>query len=371
MDAGLYVHVPFCHRKCGYCDFFSVEPAGVDDYVAAVLAEARLHAPSFGRFQTLYVGGGTPSLLSDASLSRLVEGLRETVDLDVGAEVTLEANPDDVTPAAARHWRACGFDRLSLGIQALRDDLLRWLGRRHDADQALRAIATSRDAGFDDVGLDLIWGLPGQSSDAWKATLERIVREQPEHLSCYQLTLEPHTPLGRTPGLDLPDEERARRLFVTTSQLLSSHGFEHYEVSSFARASRSRHNQLYWTHVPYLGLGPSAHSFDGRHRWWNVASVGRYAAQTLGSAPPIAGAECLDDEQLALESLMLGIRTADGVSLDVLRRFTDWERTVETLEDERLVVVDGARLRPTLEGLLLADGIPLRFGVPTARPVVP
>ena len=371
MDAGLYVHVPFCYRKCGYCDFFSVEPDGVDEYVDAVLAEARMRAPTFGRFQTLYLGGGTPSVLPRASLQRLAEGLRETCELAPDAEVTLEANPDDVTPEAARHWRSLGFDRLSLGVQSLQDDVLRWLGRRHDAGQALRAIGSIRDAGFANLGLDLIWGIPGQSADGWTATLERAVAERPEHLSCYQLTLEPHTPLGRSEDGHLPGEERARQQFVSTSQQLRESGFEHYEVSNFARGSRSRHNHLCWTHVPYLGLGPSAHSFDGRRRWWNVSSVPRYTARVLGDVSPASGSEQLDDHQLGLEALMLGLRTSDGVSMDVVRRFTEWEQTVGALQEEGLVEVDGAFLRPTLEGLLLADGIPLRFGEPTSPSVVP
>jgi len=371
MDAGLYVHVPFCSRKCGYCDFFSVEPTALDEYVEAVLTEARMRAPEFGRFQTLYVGGGTPSLLPQSTLQRLVQGLREIVELAPDAEMTLEANPDDVSPEAARVWLSLGFDRLSLGVQSLRDGVLRWLGRRHDAAQALRAIATVRDAGLANVGLDLIWGLPGQTADDWTATLERAVSERPQHLSCYQLTLEPHTPLGRAGGSDLPGEERSRQLFELTSRVLRGHGFEHYEISNFARGPRSRHNQLYWTHAPYLGLGPAAHSFDGRHRWWNVASVPRYTTLTRVARAPTAGSEELDEVQLALEALMLGMRTADGVPIEVVRRFVGWEQTLDLLEAEGLVRVDGERLRPTLSGLAVADGIPLRFGLPRPTSVVP
>lgn len=364
--SGLYVHVPFCHTKCGYCDFYSVPPQRVEAWVEAVIAEARLRASAFGRFTTLYLGGGTPSLLTEPQLAALITGLRASCDLAPGAEITLEVNPDDVSLERLAHWRWLGISRLSLGLQAVGDDDLVALGRRHTADQGWSAMRLARLAGFDNLGVDLIWGLPGQSLETWAATLEEILAGRPEHLSCYQLTLEPHTPLARelaAGGPALPDEERARRFFLFTSRYLTERGYEHYEVSNFAwgRRHRSRHNQLYWQHAPYLGLGPAAHSFDGRRRWWNVRSVDRYLEMLAAGRAPTDGAETLGAQELRLEEVMLGLRTADGVSSAAIEHYPGWEATIAALGREQLAYLLGGRLRPTPAGLAVADGLPLRF----------
>ena len=367
--AGLYVHTPFCASKCAYCDFYSDFPDRIDEYVAAVVTEAGRRAGRFGRFGTLYLGGGTPSLLPLPALARLVEGLGGVCPLDPGAEVTLEANPDDVTPDRCRAWRHLGFNRLSLGVQALDDRWLRLLGRRHDAASAVEAADAARRAGFDNLGLDLIWGLPGQDEGAWVATLERAAALGPRHLSCYQLTLEPHVPMAaRVAAREwvLPDEERSRRLFERTVTTLARLGFVQYEVSNYAvdHGHRSRHNRLYWDHTPYLGLGPSAHAFDGATRSWNVADTGRYIDALAGGGDPTAGSERLSHEQRLLEQLMLGFRTTDGVSLQTLDGCgPDSARVVDDLVAEGLVVLRNGRAVPTLAGLAVADSLPLRFQI--------
>jgi oxygen-independent coproporphyrinogen-3 oxidase len=356
--AGLYVHVPFCVTRCGYCDFFSTtDRALTARYVDAVLAE---HAarPAFPPFATLYLGGGTPSALPLPDLVRLIRGLSHPTL----AEVTVEANPDDVTPAWLAAVKDAGVNRLSLGIQSLDDPTLRFLGRRHDAARAVSAVREARAAGLANLSLDFIYALPGQDVRAWIRTLDAAIALRAEHLSCYQLTVEPHTPFGRR-GVTPADEETQRALFLATHERLEAAGFEHYEISSFARPGRrSRHNQAYWHHVPYLGLGPAAHGFDGRRRWWNVRSVAAYVERLTSGADAMEDAETLDDDQLRLEALYLGLRTLDGVALDVVRGFAGWEATVDNLVAEGLVRVVEERLRPTVRGFLVADALPLRFG---------
>ncbi len=351
--AGLYLHVPFCVRKCAYCDFYSVVEGDERAFVAAVIREMALNRERFGAFDTLYLGGGTPSVLSDAAVIELVGALGE--HLQPGAEITVEANPDDLVVGRLERWREAGVNRLSIGVQSLDDTLLGWLGRRHDAGQAIDAVAAARGAGFDDLSLDFMYGIPGQSADAWQATLARAVDLGPEHLSCYQLTFAPDTPLGRRVGageITPLDDEDSRSLFLATSSALRAAGFEHYEISNFARPGhRSRHNAKYWRRTPYLGLGPSAHSFDGSRRWWNARSVQQYLA-----APSAAeGVEEVDAEQARLEMLMLGLRTSDGVARNLVGE--DREAFLRSSVAQGLVVLDGERLRPTPEGMVVADAI--------------
>ncbi len=366
MSAGLYVHVPFCRSKCGYCDFYSETDGDPDAVLRAILAEAAGAAGAFGRFDTVYLGGGTPSLLTAGQVDALLRGLREPGEIADGAEVTLEANPDDVTADRAEAWRASGVTRLSLGVQSLDDEELQVLGRRHDAAAARRAVERARAAGFDELGLDLIWGLPSQTPAEWLRTLRRAIDLGPEHLSCYQLTLDEATPMGflaAEGALELPGDDDAYEMFVTTSRVLGAAGYEHYEISNFARGAthRSRHNQIYWRRQPYLGLGPAAHSFDGRRRWWNVPSITSYLEQVAGGGEAVAGVEEPDDDQARLERLMLGLRTSDGVAVEHLRSIDGWRTRLDALVDEGLLRRDGDRIRPTLAGFALADRLPLRL----------
>lgn len=351
--AGLYLHVPFCARKCAYCDFYSVELGDEAAFVRAVIRELGLHRDRFDTFDTLYLGGGTPSVLSDDALCELLGALGEHLSTD--AEIIVEANPDDLDARRLTRWRGAGANRLSIGIQSLDDDLLGWLGRRHDAAQALAAVAAARSEGFEDLSLDFMYGIPGQTLDDWRATLDRAVELGPEHLSCYQLTFAPDTPLGRRAeaGEIVPsDDEASRELFLVTSAKLRQADFEHYEVSNFARAGhRSRHNSKYWRRIPYLGLGPSAHSFDGEQRWWNVRSVEHY----LGAPSAVEATETVDAEQARLETLMLGLRTSDGVSIGVV----DNARAVvvESLVQRGLIVAEHGHIRPTPAGMVVADAL--------------
>ena len=362
---GLYIHVPFCRSRCGYCDFYSTTNTDAQErWVAAVLSEAELRSGSNGPCDTVYIGGGTPSLLSPESLGRTLAGLRRRLPVADAAGVTLEVNPDDVERDLVRAWRDHGVDRISVGIQSFDDAELRLLGRRHDSRRADRAVRILREAGFEDIGLDLLFGIPGADPDTWHQGLRRALEHRPEHLSCYELTVEPHTPIGRDVArgaLCAQAEESLRCLFLGTHEILTDAGYEHYEVSSYARGRewRSRHNVKYWHRVPYLGLGPSAHSFDGRRRWWNPRSLRRWLTALERGGDPAEDVEALDTEQRHLEVLMLGLRTSDGVSLAAARDAGVIDETVDALVDQGLLRVTGGRIRPTLEGLLFADDMPL------------
>jgi oxygen-independent coproporphyrinogen-3 oxidase len=365
---GLYVHVPFCRSKCPYCDFHSVTAGPTESWVDAVIAEARQQAGRFGTSDTMYLGGGTPSALPGDLLERLVRGLCDAVDLTPDAELTIEVNPDDVTGPRLEHWLELGLNRLSLGIQSFAEDELFFLGRRHTAQQTVAAPELARAAGVENLGIDLIFGLSGRNADDWRRNLERSLVFEPEHLSCYQLTIAPETPFGRRAARGdsiAVDEEVGRELFLTAADVLGAAEYDHYEVSNFARTAglRSRHNLKYWHHSPVLGLGPAAHSYRDGERWWNASSVAAYVEAIASGESPCEASETLSENQLLLERLMLGFRTSDGVELGILQRIPGWRTTLDQLVHEGLLVVSDGRARPTVEGYLLADGLPLRFGV--------
>ncbi|MCX5892002.1 MAG: radical SAM family heme chaperone HemW [Deltaproteobacteria bacterium] len=368
---GLYVHVPFCQSKCPYCDFYSItSPDLISAYLEALENEASLYKDSFASFDSLYLGGGTPSLLTREQLTSLTKNLRRHLIFSSDTEFTLEANPDDLTTEKLRLWRDLGINRLSLGVQSFDEAELVFLQRRHTARQTMRVIELIRAAGFANLGLDLMYGLPGQSIDAWLKTLETALSFTPEHLSCYQLTIEagetpaPPTPLARRLARGefvLPDEEAQREFFLLTRQFLEDRGYIHYEISNFARGEEflSRHNRKYWNHTPYLGLGPAAHSYKSGRRWWNFASVAQYcAALNLGTAP-VAGSEDLTPEQLRLEALYLGFRTRDGVPLEVIQRHPRWPVVLSELGQSGLVKLANGRVTATAQGLVVADRLPL------------
>jgi putative oxygen-independent coproporphyrinogen III oxidase len=395
-NSGLYIHIPFCQSKCPYCDFYSITtPELISVYLEALEKEAQLYsaqipansgtgvsprpAPAkacgcinipFASFDSLYLGGGTPSLLDGTQLSALVQCLRRHFDFAPDTEFTLEANPDDVTTEKLRLWRELGINRLSLGAQSFDEEELRFLQRRHTARQTRAAIEKIRAAGFANLGMDLIYGLPGQSLDAWIKSLERAISFTPEHLSCYQLTIEAgETPLLPTPlarRLDrgefrLPEEEAQREFFLFTHQFLEDRGYIHYEISNFARGEEflCRHNRKYWNHTPYLGLGPAAHSFRDGRRWWNFSSVDQYAAALEAGRAPVAGSESLTPEQLRLEALYLGFRTREGIALEVIQPHPRWQILLSELEQSGLVSLADGRVAATAQGLVMADRLPL------------
>ena len=365
---GIYVHVPFCRTKCAYCDFYSVTDCDIAErFLRAVETEAAMRGDEIsGPVGSLYVGGGTPSAIDPELVSKIPGILSSSHGLESGAEVTVEVNPDDVTPAMLEAFLGGGFNRISIGVQSFDDSELAFLGRRHDAAGAAAAIEAARASGFERIGIDLIFGSAGQTLDSWRESLNRALEFDLEHISCYQLTLEPGTPLGErmlTGEAVCVEEEVQRTMFLETSSMLSGGGYTHYEISNFARGEEnfSRHNMRYWLRRPYLGLGPSAHSFDGRVRRWNHRSVELWLDALERGERPSAGEEELSGEQVRAERLMLGFRTLLGVETVLLKEHSGWEETLEELLEISLLRIEGDRVIPTVEGFLVADQLPLLF----------
>lgn len=374
---GLYLHVPFCSAICPYCDFAVTtgDPDRRARFLEALAAEIALGMPAGieGEIDTVYLGGGTPSILGLEQLAALFENLRASLPVAADARISLEANPEDVTTERLAGWRGLGVTTLSLGVQSLDDATLGYLGRRHRGAEARRAVEEALAAGFETVSMDLIYGIPGRDVMAWRHELAAAVELAPDHLSCYQLTVHQGTPFGRRQAqgerIEAPEPIQAR-LFRATHELLAGAGYEGYEVSNFAAAARHRspHNTKYWDHTPYLGLGPSAHSFDGRRRWWNERGVEPWRRRVAEGARPIAGSEELGQGELLLERLMLALRTPRGVDLDEVReRYgSDLEAidgaAIERFEATGLLTRDGRWLRPTLDGLAVADTLARELG---------
>jgi oxygen-independent coproporphyrinogen-3 oxidase len=368
---GLYIHIPFCLSKCGYCDFYSsTSISALPGFLDALFKEMEMYRPRFQAFDTVYIGGGTPSLLHPEQLERILTGVKENFDLTSTAEITIETNPADLNRPFLESMRQIGINRINIGVQSFDEKVLGFLGRRHSIKQAISAIEASRKAGFRNIGLDLIYGVPEQDVESWLDTLKHAVAFSPEHLSCYQLTLEAKTPLGRRyqeGQFPIPGEELQYEFFMNTSEFLEEAGYIHYEVSNFARGKEyaSRHNQKYWDHSPFLGLGPAAHSFQSNRRWWNYRSLDQYVAAINAGNLPVEDTETLTMEQLQLEALYLGLRTRKGVCLQDFKNryhydlFTEKKEILAKLEGEGFISIRDGHLYPTQSGLAVADSLSL------------
>jgi oxygen-independent coproporphyrinogen-3 oxidase len=368
---GLYIHIPFCKSKCCYCDFYSVTAlASMRDFIDSLIEEMGMYREAFECFDTIYFGGGTPSVLRPEEIQDALNAVRRKFALSPNTEITLEANPGDLDLTYLASLRNLGVNRLNIGVQSFNEEVLKVLGRRHSVGQAVSAIENARKAGFNNLGLDLIYGIPGQEKALWLETLTQVVSLRPEHLSCYQLTIEPHTPLGKRYAqgeFSLPSEDLQYELFMMTSEILEDAGYVHYEVSNFARgmAFASRHNQKYWDHTPYLGLGPAAHSFLNNQRWWNRRSVDSYLSAIKKGAKPIEGTEILTLEQLQLEAFYLGLRTKKGICVrDYSTKYSsnilaEKGKSFVELQRRGLVRIEDGFVRPTRAGLVLSDSLAL------------
>lgn len=362
MSAGLYVHVPFCVTRCGYCDFNAYADLGhlARRYVEALRAEADRAAPEWDgdTFASIYLGGGTPTTLEPAVLGELLGDLREKFDVIPEAEITTEANPDTVGERSLAALRSAGVTRLSLGVQSFDPSVLEALERVHPPESARRAYRAARAAGFDSVNLDLIYGARGETPESWERTLREAVSLGPDHLSCYALTVEPSTPLGRKVALGVvppPDPDLQADLYDMACEVLAAAGYRHYEVSNWARPGHeSLHNLGYWSHRPYLGLGAGAHSHRDGRRWWNVRPPGRYIALVLGGGTPTGGEESPGPVEARLERILLEVRQADGLPAGDLPR----DRADE-LVARGLATVSGGRFALTERGMFLANDVVL------------
>ncbi|MEX1182218.1 MAG: radical SAM family heme chaperone HemW [Gemmatimonadota bacterium] len=361
----LYIHVPFCVRRCGYCDFAvtATSEAPVERWLESVRAELTLRAageawPERLRLATIYVGGGTPSLLGTGAMARLGEVLAHFATWDPETvEWTAEANPESFTEELAHDWRAAGVNRLSLGAQTFHEPSLRWMGRLHGAEGPARAVAAALAAGLTNYSIDLIFGLPSRLERVWSADLETALSLEPQHVSLYGLTAEPATPLGRSVQAgreELADEERYAAEFLLAAERLGAAGFEHYEVSNFARPGReSRHNRAYWQHRAYAGVGPGAHSYAPPVRSWNVRDWAEYSRRVLAGQSPEDGREELGEPELGLERVWLGLRSRDGIEAAAL---SEAQRgTVAGWERQGWAEQAGAAVRLTRSGWLLLD----------------
>jgi len=371
--AGIYVHVPFCAQKCRYCDFYSVNDIGLQrPFVAALEKEVAMVAENLGPCDTVYFGGGTPTVIGPAAFSGIFDNLARHISILSDAEVTLEANPGTITPAQLKTYRHNGINRINIGVQSFREDNLRFLGRIHTAREAELALKWARQAGFENIGLDLIYGLPGQKISDWQEDLESAVARAPEHISCYTLTLEPGTPLERDyrhGKFQVAKEDQVARMVKTTVSFLAENGYRQYEVSSFARSEmvRSRHNLKYWHFVPYVGFGPAAHSYLPPIRRWNKADVAAYMDDLDAGDLPIDETETLTRERAMIEAIYLGLRLNDGIDLpDFEERFglsfaKVFGAVTGDLQADNLIYVDNRRCALTPDGLVLMDSIASRL----------
>jgi putative oxygen-independent coproporphyrinogen III oxidase len=369
---GVYVHVPFCAARCGYCDFNTYVPGAVDGdwagrFVAAAEAELRLARRVLGAgappAATVFFGGGTPTLLPPAALARLLDAVARTFGLAPGAEVTVEANPESVDRRALAALRRAGFTRISLGMQSARAAVLATLDRRHTPGRAVAAAAEARDAGFAHVSLDLIYGAPGETDADWEASVRAALGARVDHMSAYALTVEPGTALHarvRRGALPAPDGDVQARRYRTADALLADAGLRWYEISNWAAGSRARarHNLGYWRSADWWGVGPGAHSHVGGVRWWNVLRPEAYAARLAAGRSPAAGREVLDQRARRLERVLLELRLAEGLPLDALDAAGRAAAAREADEGrlERRAAAAG-RAVLTLDGRLLGDAV--------------
>ncbi len=336
--AGIYIHIPFCKSRCKYCDFFSTTHLEKRaQYVAALLEEWRMRAHEVKEpIRTIYIGGGTPSMLDDSSLQMIIEAIRRESSLNSTAiseplqgdeaklqEITMEANPGDITLERAQAWRKMGINRLSIGVQSLDDELLQLIGRRHTAEQARKAVAAAQAAGFDNISIDLMYALPSQTMEQWQKDVAEALQMGVQHISTYGLIYEEGTVLMTLLDhgvIEAVDEDTEMQMYDYLVEQLAANNFEHYEVSNFALPNRqSRHNSSYWNNTPYIGLGAGAHSYDGQVRQWNISDLDTYIAQAMAHQLQ-PEKEVLSEEQRHTERVMLGLRTNSGISIDEIDR---------------------------------------------------
>ena len=382
---GLYVHVPFCSAICPYCDFAVTvgKRATREKFVRALLREIdhieehgllETGVLDAGGFDTVYFGGGTPSALEPEDLRTVLDALVQRLGVVPDPDVHLEVNPEDVETNVARAWLDLGVRFLSLGIQSMDDAELRFLGRRHRRADAMRAYETIRSTGFDTVSLDLIYGLPDQDARSWEDRVVEVAALRPDHVSCYQLTVHEGTAFARfrdAGRLVEADEDRKGDFFAITHRVLGEHGLPAYEVSNFAGSDehRSRHNRKYWFGNAYLGIGPSAHSFDGRRRWWNHRDLAAWQARIDADSSPVLESEELEPADVALERVMLGLRTREGIDLDEIERRCGLDLEPANRElasrfaEQGYLRIEGRRWIPTLDGWAIADALAREFEI--------
>lgn len=372
---GLYIHIPFCVRKCPYCDFntFDVERNAIHSFLAALQTElgiikAEMHPPPV---DTLFIGGGTPTVLSGDQLARVIDWVHDRIGIASGAEITVEANPGSVTVAGIRAMVGAGVNRLSMGVQSFSDAMLQRIGRNHTVRDVLHSYELIRAAGITNVNFDLMFGLPGQIPADWQDTLLQALALEPEHFSCYSLIVEENTPFGalhERGQLELPPDDDEALMYEYTVEACVTAGYEHYEISNFARPGRRcRHNELYWRNKEWLAAGPGAHGSFGGRRYWLERGLAEYGHKVAQGQLPIAGSEQLHMDQQMDETMMLGLRLTQGVDeIAFHERFgcavTDaYGEVIARLTAWGLIIRQHNHLRLTARGLMLGNRVAAEF----------
>ncbi len=363
--SGIYLHIPFCKQACHYCNFhFSTSLKQKDAFITAMIKEIRLQPSATDIIETIYFGGGTPSILETEDLKKLLDELYKKFQINPEAEITLEANPDDITDTKLKQWKDAGINRFSVGIQSFNEEELRWMNRAHSAGEALDCIDMIRDAGFTNFSVDLIYGSPLLTDAAWEKNMETVISKNVPHVSCYALTVEPKTALDKMILLQKKqavDAEKQASQFLQLMQWMRAGGYEHYEISNYARPGfRSKHNNSYWQGKPYSGFGPSAHSYNGKARRWNVANNALYIRSLEKDIVPFEE-EILTSTQQLNEYIMTSLRTIEGMDLNYVKEafgirsaeilqtgLIKWISKVKN-QDSKIILTD--------EGKLFADGI--------------
>jgi len=367
--AGIYLHIPFCKQACFYCDFhFSTNQQLKTEMVKAMVDELYMQKDFLGGepVNTIYFGGGTPSLLQDDEITTLLRTIYKLHTVDTDVEITLEANPDDLTTKNLEAFKRLGINRLSIGIQSFQNDLLSYLNRAHDSGRAISSFQWARDAGFTNISIDLIYAIPEQDNKKWLSDILQAVSLNPDHISCYSLTIEEKTAFGKWASAGklrlVPDDVAAGQLEILIDQL-EQHGYEHYEISNFARTGYySRHNSNYWKHEKYLGIGPSAHSFNKTHRAFTISNNPLYIKAIAGGAMPVE-TELLTRENKVNEFILTTLRTSWGTNLKTLKMeyehdlFEQNRAYIQSLLNMGLVTLENDILCLSRKGKFLADKI--------------
>jgi len=362
--AGIYIHIPFCKQACHYCNFhFSTSLRYKNEFIAALLKEIELQREYLTgeTIETIYFGGGTPSLCTKDEIRSILQQIHSCFSVSPGAEITLEANPDDISLARLDGWKETGINRLSIGIQSFFDEDLQWMNRAHNARQAVDNLHLAI-ARFENISIDLIYGTPRLTNERWQHNVDKAIALNIQHLSCYALTVEPKTPLDKLirqhKSEDInPDMQSDQCLLLM--QWLAEAGYEHYEISNFAKPGfRSRHNSSYWQGKKYIGFGPSAHSFDGTSRWWNIAKNNSYIDSVKKGIIPFEKEELTATQKLN-EYIMISLRTKEGLNLSRVDKVARLELQAASKKyiETGLIKMEGDFLKLTDEGKLLADGI--------------
>ena len=381
--AGLYIHIPFCLRKCPYCDFYSITDLSLQPaFLAALASEMNMTRELDKVFDTLYIGGGTPSVLNIKIIDNIIKTAHQCFNILSNAEITIEVNPGTVTIEQLKGYRQAGVNRINMGVQSFNSANLNFIERIHSVREPQMAIRWAQKAGYENIGLDLIYGIPDQTTSSWLKDLHSAVEFHPQHLSCYILSFEPGTPMHK----DLKNrvfnplpEHLVCELFETTRSFLNANGYVQYETSNFARevidesgiksaqSNISRHNVKYWNFSPYIGFGPSAHSFIEPQRFWNHSNVEKYIQELSTGRLPRAGKESLSREQLMIEAVYLGLRQTKGIAVDQFdKKFgvnfkAMFTGVITDLEEKELVKMSKNRCALTSKGMLYLDSIAVMF----------